>query len=103
MTAHYTYDNFRKHAHIGMTITTSTDGDILAVLVSNVINQFCLGSKLVGITIDGGTNLAICTAILDSTFDNTRIFDMGKPMFVMEFFSYILANAWMTGVMHAAA
>ena len=39
--------------------TPSTDGEIIAVLVSNIINKFSLESKLVGIISDGGTNLEI--------------------------------------------
>ena len=84
MLEHYTGDNVRENAHIGMPITTSTDGKSLVGTVSNVINQFSLGLKPVGITSDGGTNLAIRNAILEITFDNTGVFDFGKPMFVME-------------------
>ena len=40
MTAHYTRDHVREHAHIGMPIKKSTDGESLAVPVGNVINQF---------------------------------------------------------------
>ena len=64
MTEHYTREYARGRDNIGMPITTSTDGESLAGPVSNVINQFSLGSKLVGITSDGETNLAICKAIL---------------------------------------
>ena len=73
MTENYTRNHVREHVHIGIPITTSTDGESLAVTVGNVINQFNLWSKLVGITSYGGTNLARCTAILDSTFDNTGV------------------------------
>ena len=59
MTAYYTSDHVREHNHTGIPITTSTDGDGIAVLVGYVINQFSLVSKLVGITSDGGTNPAI--------------------------------------------
>ena len=76
MTAHYTSDHVREHAHIGIPITTSTDGESLAVTVGNVINQFNLGPKLVGITSDGGNNLAICKAILESAFVNAGVFEL---------------------------
>ena len=66
-----------------MPITTSTGGDILAALVCDVINRFNLGSKLVGITSDGGTSLAICKAVLESNFNNMEVFDLEKPIFVM--------------------
>ena len=58
MTKHYTHGNVRENAHIWIPITISTDGESLAVLVVNVINQFNLWSKRVGITSDGGTNQA---------------------------------------------
>ena len=99
MMASYTREHVREHDHIGMPITTSTDVDSIAVPVSNVINQFSLGSKLVGITSDGGTNLARCKAILESNFDNTVVFDLGGSMFVMECLAHVLANACKTGVM----
>ena len=83
MTEHYTRGHVRDHAHIGMTITTSNGGDILEVLVGNVINQFNLGSKIVGVTSDDGTNLATCKAILESTFYNTGVFDLENPIFVI--------------------
>ena len=71
MTEHYICEHVIEHTHIGMPITPSTDGESLEFPVSNVINQFILGSKLVGITSDGGTKLDRCKVILDSTFDNT--------------------------------
>ena len=74
MTAHYTKYNVRDHSHIDMPITTSLDGESLSVTFSNVINQFSLGLKLVGITSDGGTNLERFKAILENTFDNTGVF-----------------------------
>ena len=84
MTENYTCDHVRDNYHIGMPITTSTDGESLAVTVGNIINQFNLGLKIVGITSDDGTNLAACKAILEITFDNTGVFDLEKTIFVME-------------------
>ena len=84
ITAQYKRDYVRENANIGMPITTSTDGESLAVLVDNVINQFNLGSKLVGITSDGGTNLATCKVISEINFDNTGVFYLKMLMFVME-------------------
>ena len=97
MTAHYTCDHVREHAHINMPITTSTDLESLVVPVGNGINKFGLGSKLVGITSDGGTNLSRYKAILESNFDNTRVFDLEMLMFVMECLDYVLANACNSG------
>ena len=82
--AHYTCDHVREHAHIRMLITELTDGDNLAVLVINVINQFSLGSKILGITSYGGTNLATFKAILESTFDKTGVSELEKPMSMMD-------------------
>ena len=99
MTKHYTREHARDFACIGVSITTSTDVESLSFLVSNVINQFSLGLKLVGITSDGGTNLARCKDILESNFDNTRFFDLGEPMFVLGCISRVLDNACNSGVM----
>ena len=93
MTEHYTHENFRENAQIRVPVTTSTDGESLVVPVVNLINQFSLSSKLVGINSDGRTNLAIFKAILESTFDNTVVFDLGEPMFMMEWLECSLANS----------
>ena len=82
MTAHYTHEYVRVHAHIGMLITESTDDDIIEVPVGNVINQLNLGQKIVGIPSDGGTNLETCKDILESNFDNMGVFGFEKPIFV---------------------
>ena len=92
MIEHYTRDHVRDNDHISIYITPSTDGESLAVPVSNVINQFNLGSKLVGITSDGGTNLATFKAILESTFENTGVFDLENSVFVMDCLAHVLAN-----------
>ena len=84
MTAHYTCVDVSDNAHIGVTLTSSTDGDSLEVLLSDVINQFSLGSKIVHIPSDGGPNLARCKAISESTFDNMGVFDLGIPLFVID-------------------
>ena len=81
MTEYYTRDHVRENAHIGMPITTSTAGESTSFTVVNVINKFNLGSKLISITSYGGTNLEIYKRILESTFDNTGVFDLGKPFF----------------------
>ena len=93
MTAHYICDNVRGHGHIRMFTKISTDGESLAVPFDKVFNQFNLGSKLVGITSDGGPNLARWNAILDIIFDNKIVFDLKKPMFVMECLAHFFANA----------
>ena len=67
-------------------------------MVSNVINHVNLGSKLVFISSDGGNNLARRRAILEITFDNTGVFHLGKPMFVMECLDHVLDNVRKAGV-----
>ena len=76
MTEYCTFYHAREHDPIGMPIITSTDGDSLLVPVRNLINQFNLGSKLVGISSDDGTNLERCKAVLEINFDNTGLFDL---------------------------
>ena len=94
MMAYYTCEHVRGYAHIGMFITTSTYCESHEVLVSNIINQFTLGSKLVSIACGGGANLAICKAIFESDFDKTGVVELGKPMFVMGCLSHVLSNAY---------
>ena len=103
MAEHYKFEHVSNHGHIGMPITTSTGVKSLAVTVSNVINPLSLGSKWFGITSGGGNNLTICKVILESTFDNTGVFDLVKPMFVMEYLDHVLANnckSWVINVQH---
>ena len=52
MTAYYTRNHVRDKAHIRIPITTSTNGESLAVQIGNVINQFNLAPKISGITSD---------------------------------------------------
>ena len=92
ITADYTHNHDRWPYHIGMIITTSTDGDSLVVPIGDLINQFNLGSKLAGITSDSGTNLEICKAFLEINFDNTGVFDLEKPMSLMHYLADVLSN-----------
>ena len=94
MEAHYKLEYVRKNSHIGMPTTSSTEGESLAFTVSNVTNQFILRLKLVGITSDEVTYMSVCKAILESNFDNTGVFDLGKSMFVMYFLDHFLSNAY---------
>ena len=82
-----------------MPITKSTYGESISVLVSNLINHFSLGLKLVGITSNDGTNLARCKGILESNFYNTGVFELVKHMFMMECLSHVLYNTCKEGVM----
>ena len=71
-----------------MRITASTDGDIILVLVGNIINQINLVPKIVAITSDGGTNLACCKVILKSPLWKHGSVWLGKAY-----------NDWKSGVM----
>ena len=98
MMNYYTCEHVGEHYNINMPIIRSNDGESLSVMVSNVINQFSAGSKIVGITSDSGTNLAICKAILESTFEIMGVFDLVKPMFVMECLTHVIDNTCKAGV-----
>ena len=93
LTAYYTREHVRESFRIGIPITKSTYSESLAVPVSNVIKQFSLGSKVLGMNSDGGTNLARFMAILESNFDNIGVNDLVKPMFVMDFLAHVLFNS----------
>ena len=41
----------------------------------------------------------ICKAILEINFDNTGVFDLRKPTFVMECLAHVLANSCKAGIM----
>ena len=99
MREYYAHDHVRDHAHIKMPITTSNDDESLEVPIGNLNNLFNLGSKIVVITSDGETNLATCKSILENTFDNMGVFDLEKPMFVMNFLDHFLDNACKAVVM----
>ena len=83
MAVQYTREHVREHSHVYITITASTNVEVFSVSVGNVINHFNLGSKIVGITSDGGTNLVTRKATLDIASYNKVVFDLEKPMFVM--------------------
>ena len=93
MMAQLTHSRVREHAHIGMSITISTNDESISLTVSSVINQFSLGTKLFVIPNNGWTNLAICKEIFVSSFDNKVVFDLRRNMFVVELLANVLANA----------
>ena len=49
-------------------------------------------------TSDGGTNLSRCKVVLDSNLYNKGVFELEKPMFVMECLADVLANSCNSGV-----
>ena len=50
----------KKKTHIGMTSTTATDGVSLSLSVMEVVENFGLEAKIVGITSGVGVNIQVC-------------------------------------------
>ena len=70
LTAHYCTGRERENTNIGMTSTTATDGVSLSLSVMEVVENFGLEEKIVGITIDGGGTLWVCREALESKYTN---------------------------------
>ena len=60
LTAHYCIVTNRNNTRAGMPSTTGTDGFFLYKSVMEVVEDFGLEAKIVGITSDGGDNLWVC-------------------------------------------
>ena len=58
-----------------------------------VVENFGLEAKIVGITSDGGGNLRVCREALESKYTNDYVLSPLKPLFTMECLAYILAGA----------
>ena len=84
--------------HIWMPSTTATDGVSLSLSVMEVVENFRLEAKVVGITSDGGVNLRICMEAMESKYTNDSIFSPPKPLFTMECLVHILSGAYKAGV-----
>ena len=63
-----------KNNDIGMPSTTATDGLSLSLSVLEVVENFGLEAKNVGITSDGGGNLRVCREALESKYTNDSVF-----------------------------
>ena len=57
-----------------MPSTTATDGVSLSLSVMEVVENFGLEAKIVGITSDGSGNLRICREELESKYTNDSVF-----------------------------
>ena len=55
-----------KNTHIGMPSTTATDGVSLYLSVMEVVENFVLEAKIVGIKSDCGDNLRVCREAMES-------------------------------------
>ena len=62
-----------------MPSTTATDGVSLSLSVMEVVENFGLEAKIVGITSDGGGNLRVCREAMESKYTNDSIFTHPSP------------------------
>ena len=76
-----------------MPSTTANDGVSLSLSVIEVVENFGLEEKIVGITIYGGGNLWVYSWALESKYTNESVFFKPNPLFAMEFFAHIFSGA----------
>ena len=62
-----------------------------------VMENFGLEEKIVGITSDGDGNLRVCREALESKYTNDSVFFSPKPLFAMDCLARILAGACKAG------
>ena len=62
-----------------MLSTTDTGGVSLSKYVLEVVENFVLEAKIVGVTSDGGSNLWFCREVLDSKYRNDSVFQHPSP------------------------
>ena len=86
---HYCIGQERKNNHIGMPSTTDTDGVSLSLSVMNMVENFGLEEKIVGITSDGGGNIRVCREALESNYTNESVILPPKTIFTMECLAHI--------------
>ena len=79
LTAHYCTVRERENTHIGMPSTTTTDGVALSLSVMEVVENFDLEAKIVGITSGSGGNLRVCREALESKYTNDSVFPHPSP------------------------
>ena len=75
-----------------MPSTTATDGISLSLSVMELVENFGLEAKIVGITSDGGGNIRVCREALESKYTNDYVPPPPNPLFNMERLAYILAG-----------
>ena len=81
-----------------MPYTTTTDGVSLSLSVMEVVENFGLDAKIVGITSDGGGNLWVFREALESKYTNDSVFPQRKPLSTMDCLTHILAGACKAGL-----
>ena len=62
-----------------MPSTTVTDGVSLSLSVMELVENFGLEAKIVGITSDGGGNLRVCRESLESKYTNDSVSPYTSP------------------------
>ena len=87
-----------KNTHIGMPSTTATYGVSLSFSVMEVVENFGLEAKIVGIKSDGGVNLWFCREALESKYTNDFVFFSPNPLFTVDCLAHILSGACKSGV-----
>ena len=68
-----------KNTHILMPSTTAADGVYLHLSVMEVVENFGLEAKIVGITSDGGDNLRFFREAMESKYTNDSVFPHPSP------------------------
>ena len=68
-----------KNTHIRMPSTTATDGVSLYLSILEVVENFGLEAKIVGITSDGGGNIRVCREALESEYTNDYVLPHPSP------------------------
>ena len=76
-----------------MPSTTDTDGVFLSLSVMELVENFDLDTKIVGIMSDSGGNLWVCREAMESKYTNDSVSPPPKPVFTMECLAHILAGA----------
>ena len=76
---HYCNSPDRNNTHIGMPYTTATNGVYLSKSVMEVVNNFGLEAKTVGITSDCDGNIWVCREALESKYSNDSVFHHPRP------------------------
>ena len=68
-----------KNTHIGMPSITATGGVSLSLSVMEVVENFGLEEKIVGITSDGSGNIWVFREALESKYTNKSVFSHPIP------------------------
>ena len=76
-----------------MPSTTDNDGVYLSLSVMEVVDNFGLQAKIVGITSDGGGNLWVSRGALELNYTNEYVFPPPKPILTMDCLAHILSGA----------